>query len=488
MIKALIVSVCRKILLLLGMVSILQAQDFNEFLQRLSAEKDSVAKSLIVNTFLKENQIPWRKDTQCVFLYKGTAQRISCTGDHLNWNSQGEMLSRIDGTDLWFLRKNFPNDARLDYKFIVGSNWILDPLNPFTCLGGFGPNSELRMPAWSEQPEYGPHTNISKGKVRDTVFSSAALGNQRTIRIYTPAGFSLQMQYPLIVFHDGLDYANIAKATEIFDYLIENKKCSPFIAVFVPAVNRKAEYAGNQINTFTDFIAKDIIGWVEKNYPIRPEARYRAVAGASDGGNISLYCAMKYPNIFGNVAAQSSNVIQSIQERFAANPPLPLKVWLDIGSFDIPVLIPLVKNLASTLEKQGYDMRYQLVNEGHSWGNWRARIDEYIQWFFPPGSTLDIPSEQTGTLQGLISRADLKIQGSQCFISFTLKQDIAALHIRLFTVDGASIGSIMRGEMAAGFYTDSVLIDRYFSNGPVFLQFIHPEQNFQTIKIMGTKQ
>ena len=35
------------------------------------------------------------------------------------------------------------------------------------------------------------------------------------------------------------------------------------------------------------------------------------------------------------------------------------------------------------LENKGYTFRYTEVQEGHSWGNWRALIDEVLLHLYP---------------------------------------------------------------------------------------------------------
>jgi predicted esterase len=94
--------------------------------------------------------------------------------------------------------------------------------------------------------------------------------------------------------------------------------------------------------------------WVDTRFSTSKEAIWRAVAGASNGGNIALYCTMKSPHIFGSVAAQSSNVISSIMSGFDVNPPLPNRVYIDIGAYDIPQLIPLAETISDKSLKKDH--------------------------------------------------------------------------------------------------------------------------------------
>ena len=38
--------------------------------------------------------------------------------------------------------------------------------------------------------------------------------------------------------------------------------------------------------------------------------------------------------------------------------------------------------MKAILARKGYDLKYQEFNEGHSWGNWRAHIDDMLDFFW----------------------------------------------------------------------------------------------------------
>jgi enterochelin esterase family protein len=336
----------------------------------------------------KAQGIPYIEDTVANFIYRGSGTNVYLAGDFNGWSSSADKLNRVSGTNFFYLSKIFERDARLDYKFIVDGNWILDPNNPKTCPGGFGPNSELAMPDYIQPAEIKYYPNIPHGTLRDTTFYSTNLNNSRTIRVYLPPNYeSTTDSFPMILMHDGLEYVSLASMHNVLDYLISQNQIEPVITVFVPPVNRTPEYAGNQINSFSNFIVNELLPYIRNRYRVKSGAENCAVAGASNGGNISLYLALNYPDVFGNVAAQSSNVISSISNGFQNGPKLNLKVYLDIGKYDIAVLIPLVRNLKSILQSKGYEMIYKEYNEGHSWGNWRAHIDDYLKFFFPKKSS-----------------------------------------------------------------------------------------------------
>ncbi|MFZ0388931.1 MAG: alpha/beta hydrolase-fold protein, partial [Calditrichia bacterium] len=378
------------LIFLLMITCSLPAQSFQHFLQRVNSTPDSL-KTAIVDSFITAvNQFPYIEgDTLAHFIYRGNGNSVTVPGDANNWDPQAFPAQQLSGTHFFYYSRAFEPDARLDYKFVLnGTNWILDPRNPYQVSGGFGPNSELRMPDYVPPPEILPQPGISHGTIIDTTFHSAAMGNSRQVRVYLPPGYSASSDsFPVVLFHDGLDYLNLGYARNVLDYLIDQQRIQPLIAVFVPPVNRTREYAGDQMAVFSEFIVNDIMAWMDTHFRTRQAPIFRAVMGSSNGGNISIYQGLHYSAEFGNVAAQSSNVEPDLNTAFQNSPALDLRFYLDIGTYDIPLLIPRVQNFVQVLQNKGYDYEYQIWHQGHSWGNWRAHMDNALEKFFPGNAT-----------------------------------------------------------------------------------------------------
>ncbi|MBI3195649.1 MAG: T9SS type A sorting domain-containing protein [Ignavibacteriae bacterium] len=378
-------------LFILFSISCSFSQTFQEFINRINAAQYD-ERTAIVDSFMTAHpQLPfYENDTTVHFIYRGTATSVSVPGDASSWSSTGYNMTKPSSTDLWYLTKKFEADARLDYKFVLnGSNWIADPRNPNRAPGGYG-NSELRMPLYSLPPEIQYYADIPHGTLRDTLFRSSILNNSRTVKVYLPPNYeSSTDSFPVILFHDGLEYVSFAYANRVIDYLLSNNRIQPVIAVFVPPVNRTPEYAGNQITQFSSFIVTELMPYIDSRYRTRKSPASRAVLGASYGGNISLYLAFNFPEVFGNTAPQSSYISSSLSSGFRDSAMLDLKLYLDLGTYDIDVLIPMVRNFIPILQSKGYDYRYKEYHEGHSWGNWRAHIDDALEFFFP-GPALEI--------------------------------------------------------------------------------------------------
>ena len=319
-------------------------------------------------------------DSVVILLYAGTAASVTCAGDANGWSPGIDTLSNIPGTSLWFGTFTYEPDARFDYKFVIdGSSWILDPRNPRRSFGGFGENSELRMPGYADHPELVRRLHTPRGSLHDTVVTGMRIGNSRHISIYIPAGYDeVEEELGTVVVHDGLEFVEIAGMPTVLDNLIADGSIPPVIAVFVPPIDRTSEYAGERMDIFAAFIVDDILPVLRARYRISSDPARSVVMGASNGGNISLYMAMTYPEIFGNVVAFSSNVLPSIAARYAESPRLPVRIYLDLGTYDIVQLIPKVRSLRRVLLQQGYDHRYAEFHDGHSWANWRSHLDDAL--------------------------------------------------------------------------------------------------------------
>ncbi len=364
---------------------VLNSQSFRELIERIRSLPES-RRQAVADSFVNSQPVlPYlENDTTVHFIYNNAAQTVVLAGDVTEWKP-GLSLTCITGTHFWYHSACYPSDARLDYKFVVNdSSWILDPKNPLTCMSGFGPNSELRMPGYMVSPEIAYYSAIPHGVLIDTTCYSSNLGNSRIVSIYLPDGYPASLsEYPVVLFHDGPDYINLCKARNILDYLIANRLMIPVVAVFVPPVDRTEEYAGSKIDKFTAFITDELMPAVDARYHTSRNPAKRATIGASNGGNIALFISIKHPEIFGMAGAQSSNVIPFISSTLQNGPKLPLQFYFDIGSYDIPELIPMAANLKNILESKGYPFQFQEWHEGHSWGNWMGHLRLSLIRFFP---------------------------------------------------------------------------------------------------------
>lgn len=342
------------------------------------------------------NQIPFAIDDSVAFLFRGTATSVKWVGDFNRWSSNGDDYAgtQIGATGIWFLAKKFPADARLDYKISVDGKLIADPANPFIQYSGFGPNSELRMPAWEFPSETVALSGVQTGSLSENKIiksSEKNLNYRVSYRVYTPYNYDNLDNLPVIYVTDGHEYANERQGSMVstLDNLIFQKKITPIIAVFIdprqpenPGNNRRmAEYRAN--DKFAGFVADELVQHIDANYKTAPDPDKRAILGASLGGWNSAYFGFTRSDIFRLIVIHSPSSNQAIIDGFKESEKLPLEIFMSTGLINDTE--SQAGKLKAVFEEKGYPLMYIEVNEGHSWGNWRALIDDPLIWFFRSG-------------------------------------------------------------------------------------------------------
>ncbi|MCB2199286.1 hypothetical protein KQI63_07770 [bacterium] len=368
--------------------------DFDAFLAQLynapSADRQAMVDSfLTVIEGSDEYGFPLVSEDQAVYIYTHTsASTVTLPGDHNGWTAADDVLARVSGTNFWFRRKNYPNDARLDYKLVVDGNWILDPRNPHRVYGGYGPNSEMAMPGYVQPVEIQEDPDIPHGTIDQITFESDSLNNSRTVRIYTPPGYDPENEiYPVIYVHDGGEYISLGSMDHVLDYSIANGYCEPLIAVFVDPVNRMDEYWRN--DAFMEMFVHELIPAIEADYAIEDDPSRRAVMGCSLGGVTSVYFGLHYPNVFGKIAGHSSALWidgSATVDEVEANPMSGMVFYLDTGTFEGSTYLDDNRRLRDVLRDNGNQVTYTEWHEAHSWGNWRAHIDDILYALFHTNS------------------------------------------------------------------------------------------------------
>ena len=368
---------------------------FDQFLARAEAVQDSAAKSKIVDALLAcvpaEGAPLLEQGTKdgfgrAIFLFRGAANFVALAGDMNGW-TPNEAFTPVRGTNLFYLSHEYEMDARLDYKFVVNDkDWVFDALNPRRIAGGFGANSYFAMPEYAPPPELEPGPSLRHGTIEDFSFASRIMDNERTAKIYLPPGYAgSKERYKTLYVHDGIDYLRLAKINEIVDAMIQKNEIPPILMVMVPPVARDKEYSADA--DFARAFATELVPAIDAKYRTRTDAQSRGVMGASLGGLISIYLTGQYPQVFANCAGQSSAVFaDSDLAKLIAAPKSDVRFHLDVGTYETSIskrdLLTGNRRLRDFLQTGGYALEYREVHEGHSWGNWPARIPEALRYFW----------------------------------------------------------------------------------------------------------
>jgi enterochelin esterase family protein len=330
---------------------------------------------------------PLQEGRTTTFLYVGEAEAV---GLH-HWMDTFPRLppfTRYPGTDLWTLTVELPERSRIEYKLSIKGpgrrRLVLDHLNPRRARDPFGTNSVVTGPLY-ERPDWSlPRPDVVAGTLRDIEIESMVFGDTRRARLYLPAKPG-STPLPLLVAHDGSEYAEFAALTVVLDNLIDAGELPALACVLSDPHDRTAEYAGE--DRHADHLVHELVAAVADIVSIDPGRR--VAVGASLGGVASLHAAWRHPGAFSGLILQSGSFVTALggphrrgrvfapvvdfMGAFLPDPgPLPGRIHLSCGRFD--GLAADNRALVHRLEEHGLEVVYEEVPDGHNWENWRDRL------------------------------------------------------------------------------------------------------------------
>ncbi|HMJ58815.1 MAG TPA: alpha-amylase family glycosyl hydrolase, partial [Gemmatimonadales bacterium] len=303
-------------------------------------------------------------------------------------------------------------------------------------------------------PRPRPASATASVSIVNDSFAIPQLGRTRRVWIYLPPGYAISARrYPVLYMHDGQNvfdartsFAGEWGVDETLDSLnalgVDN---AIVVAVdhggqrrfdeYSPWVNQK--YGGGQGDAYVDFLAQTLKPYVDRHYRTLPDRLHTGVAGSSMGGLISLYAALKYPDVFGRVGVFSpafwvAPEIYALARR--AHPRPGTRIYIVTGGQegDTPeVYAQDHQRMVDTLEAAGFTVQAALRPDGkHAEWFWRREFPAAYEWLFqePPAWTrggvcyeifvrsfYDSNGDGVGDLNGLIQKLDyVKGLGATC--------------------------------------------------------------------------
>jgi enterochelin esterase-like enzyme len=328
-----------------------------------------------------------------VYFY-GDAGEVTIQGDYQEGWSRQMPLQRIDcGEEDFFYYefRDIPADTRVDYILVVDGNAGPDPRNPRQTPSGFGSHSELAMPGFKRTSLLRLIPGARRGEMTSVQWQprDAALAERR-IEVYLPNNFDSTFVYPILLVHDGQEALQFAFMRKQLDNLISARIINPLIAVFVPPVEREAEYVEALMPAYSKAMHTDLLPFLATEIGFRYRAKQLAVMGISNGGHLAYMSFFSYPDVYTNVAGQSSTILPHVLQAAAdavATGRLrsESKIYVDTGRFDLyrPLnFLTANREFHIRLLNLGIDHQYEEFNDGHAWANWRERKGAILKYFY----------------------------------------------------------------------------------------------------------
>lgn len=153
------------------------------------------------------------------------------------------------------------------------------------------------------------------GKVMDELtMKSDILNSERKFAIYLPPDYDTSSRsYPVLyLLHgagdDQTGWVQFGEVLRITDEAIRTGKATPMIIV-MPDANTGQRGYFNDIDgswNYEDFFFEELMPYVESEYRIKSDKRYRAISGLSMGGGGSFMYALHKPDLFSSAAPLSA--------------------------------------------------------------------------------------------------------------------------------------------------------------------------------------
>lgn len=258
---------------------------------------------------------------------KSASEGLFLAGDFNGWNPADKawQLFKTDG-EKYALTKELP--AGIYHFKITRGSW-----NTVECdvTGKQVDNRLLKLNAdtsvtldvagWQDNfaPVEKKHTATAQVHIISEKFDMPQLGRQRRVWIYLPKDYeTTKKKYPVIYMHDGQNLFDEYTAgygewgiDELMDQVSPKNQCI-IVGIDHGGENRITEYdpydskyGKGRGGDYVRFLVETLRPFIDTHYRTMKDAKHTTIAGSSMGGLISMYAAVKHPDVFGNAGVFS---------------------------------------------------------------------------------------------------------------------------------------------------------------------------------------
>ena len=344
------------------------------------------------------------------------AVRVQLTGDFLpvQKNAKFEAPGLVDLKEgqegVWEYTTPEPLKPELySYSFIVDGLRMNDPANVYLIRDVSTLTNVFII--GGDRADFYKVNPVPHGTVSRIWYDSPALGLERRMTVYTPAGYETSgKRYPVLYLLHGMGgdeeaWISLGRTAQILDNLIAQGKAKPMIVV-MPNGNASQEAAPGEssrgmvpptmqlpktMEGSYEQAFPEIVKFIDKNYRTIKSKSGRAIAGLSMGGFHSLHISKQYPDMFNYIGLFSAAIMPNkevsspiyenmggkLKVQFDKNPAL---YWIAIGKTDF--LYKANEEYRKLLDEKGYKYTYYESDEGHIWKNWRIYLTEFVPMLF----------------------------------------------------------------------------------------------------------
>jgi len=329
-------------------------------------------------------------DGHAVFKIKAPeAQKVQ-----LDLGKKYDMVKNNEG--VWEATTDSLSEGIHYYSLIIDGVSVADPASEtFYGMGRMASGFEVPFKGDS----YYEERNVPHGDIRIKRYYSNVTNSWRNFHMYTPAGYDQNPteNYPVLyIMHGGGEdqrgWATQGKTDLILDNLIAAKKAVPMIVIMVDGNFPLNGFGEESLRVFEKELKQSVIPFVEKNYRVKAEPQYRALAGLSMGGIQTLYAGVRNTNMFSYLGVFSSGWfaaqkdLTDPQYEYWKNNTDKIntnlkQLWISQGGKE-DIAWQNCQLMRSKLDEMKIKYTYSEYPGGHSWPVWRNNIFNFAQVLF----------------------------------------------------------------------------------------------------------
>lgn len=243
--------------------------------------------------------------------------------------------------------------------------------------------------------------------------TSKILNMERKYAVYLPPDYETsQRSYPVLyLLHgagdDQTGWIQFGEVLHIADEAINSGKATPMI-IIMPDANTGQRGYFNDIKgkwRYEDFFFEEFMPYVEKQFRIKNDKRYRAISGLSMGGGGTFMYALHHPELFSSACPLSAAVgylsfeqakkgfmdrnipdvsdaeIDAWYKKYSAFPLIDsmpdnlknsVRWFIDCGDDDFLYEGNSLVHIA--MKKKDIPHEFRIRDGGHTWTYWRASL------------------------------------------------------------------------------------------------------------------
>jgi enterochelin esterase family protein len=261
---------------------------------------------------------------------------------------------------------------------------ITDPANPLLAPGPFGDKSVLELPGY-EAPVWLDEES-EPGTIEPLAVGSRLLRVTFEGLLWSSAGADEADSLPLLVVHDGPEYAEFSGLTRMLDAAVAQLELPPMRAALLQPVRRNETYSAAK--RYADALATELI-------PALPPTESRVGMGASLGALAVLHAHRLHPVLFEGLFLQSGSFFRRELDGYERDFPRFERISRFVGgvrrarewSHPVPVTMTCGlgeenlgnnRGMRALLAAQGYPVELVEHRDAHNWVSWRDVLDPHL--------------------------------------------------------------------------------------------------------------